>query len=66
MTLLPIPAKVINVDTITHAENGTWRESNDPNSKQVHGVIIHFIGGTAIRLTGEAADKARKYLSLTQ
>ncbi len=66
MTILPITSKIINVDTITFVENATWKPARDPEAQPIDGIIIHFVGGSQLRLTGAEADKARPYLGLAQ
>jgi hypothetical protein len=64
MTRLPLRNKAINLDTVTYAENNEWRESGDPRSRRITGVVIHFIGGSVLRLPEPEATEVRPYLGL--
>lgn len=57
MTPLPLPSgKILNLANIAWAEWSAWR-SSQPNGDilDFHGLILHFVGGTILKLTGEDA-----------
>ena len=57
MTPLPLSSnKVLNLDNVTWAEWTQWRVSQmDGSIRDFVGVIVHFVGGTVVKLTGEDA-----------
>lgn len=57
MTLLPLPSgKTINLDNVTYAERVTWQQSQPDGSIPTYdGIVIHFIGSSIVRLTGQDA-----------
>lgn len=66
MTLFTLPSgKSINLANVTHSERTTWRSSQPDGSIPVFsGLVVHFIGGTALRLQGTDAIVAASKLDL--
>lgn len=65
MTLSLPSGKAINLAAVTYAERASWRVSQDNGRIQsFDGVIVHFIGGTRLRLTGTDAAKAAQEFGL--
>jgi hypothetical protein len=49
--------KAINLDNVTFVEQAQWHFDGDPHKTLVKGVIVHFVGGSAVRLLAcEAAE----------
>lgn len=66
MTPLRLPSnRVINQANVTYVERATWTEMPHANERyEYSGVIIYFVGGTRLRLTGSDAIVAAKELGL--
>lgn len=66
MTPLRLPSnRVINLETVTWAERATWVDHPHSGERyEREGVIVHFISGTQLRLTGSDAIIAAKGLGL--
>lgn len=66
MTPLSLPSgKVLNINNVTWCEWANWRKSElDGSVGDYHGLIVHFIGGTLLKLTGEDACMAALKLGL--
>jgi hypothetical protein len=66
MTAFPLPSgRSINLEAVTFAERATWVER--PHADERHeysGVIVHFIGGSRLKLTGTDAIVAAKEFRL--
>lgn len=66
MTPFPLPSgRVLNLANVTYAERATWTVS--PHAGELYfitGVIVHFIGGTRLKLEGTDAIVAAKELGL--
>ncbi len=57
MTPLPLPSgKLLNLANVAWAEWSNWRKSEiGGDINEFHGLIVHFIGGSILKLTGEDA-----------
>lgn len=65
MTLSLPSGKSINLATVTWAERKTWTETPHAGERYTHdGVVVHFVGGTQIRLTGTDAMKVAQEFGL--
>lgn len=66
MTPLSLPSgRVINREVVTWAERVTWIERPHADERHEHsGLIVHFIGGSRLRLEGTDAIVAAQELGL--
>lgn len=66
MTPFALPNKrVINLDTVTHAEWSTWQTAQpDGSIPSYYGLIVHFVGGTRLKLIGADAITVAQKLGL--